>query len=265
LASSNILPHRPQHGANFRPKLLYHPSDKTYVLWFNFQTPIPNVPGYYTVATSKKPWGPFSIVQQNVTVSKPLNGDFNLFQDHDGIGYIVYNSDVNGGTQCGACHIPPCDCGFQMSVEVLSPDFQTSTGVNSGWIGEPTVEAPAMFKRKGVYYLLFDRLSCFGPQGSGAVVYTATKPLGPYIAQGNINRHGPFRPSQLGFIIIPAQQTYVAKVDDQFVWQGDMWNSYIDPHTHHNVKAYDYQPWLPLQFTANGNISQLVWQDHWQL
>ena len=31
---------------------------------------------------------------------------------------------------------------------------------------------------RGVYYLLFDRLSCFGPQGSGAVVYTSTSPMG---------------------------------------------------------------------------------------
>ena len=190
LASGNILTHRPSNGANFRPKLLYHEADKKYVLWFNYQTPTPNVPGFYTVASADYPWGPYTIVQQNVTVSKPLNGDFNLFKDDNGVAYIVYNSDMNGGSQCGACHIPPCDCGFQMSVEVLSADYKSSTGVNSGWIGEPTVEAPAMFKRKGVYYLLFDRLSCFGPQGSGAVVYTAAKPMGPYTVQNNINRNG---------------------------------------------------------------------------
>ena len=131
--------------------------------------------------------------------SLPLNGDFNLFVD-DGTGYIVYNSDENGAL-CGACHIPPCDCGFQMSVEKLAPDFKSSALENSGFIGAPTVEAPAMFKRasslvhtvdaccvseggvvawagRGVYYLLFDRLSCFGPQGSGAVVYTSTSPMG---------------------------------------------------------------------------------------
>ena len=97
-----------------------------------------------------------------------------------------------------------------MSVEKLAPDFKSSALENSGFIGAPTVEAPAMFKRaplsltplsrpvrtvgvwcvservelvawagRGVYYLLFDRLSCFGPQGSGAVVYTSTSsPMG---------------------------------------------------------------------------------------
>eukprot|EP01050_Picozoa_sp_SAG11_P013481 SAG11_NODE_1577_length_4652_cov_12.631013_6_plen_135_part_00 len=44
-------------------------------------------------------------------------------------------------------------------------------------------------------------------QGSGAVVYTAAAPSGPYTARSNINRYGPYRESQLSFIIVPAQQT----------------------------------------------------------
>ena len=85
-----------------------------------------------------------------MNVSHALNGDFNLFVDeHDGKGYIVYNSDENGHL-CGACHIPPCDCGFQMSVERLAPDFRSTVpSSNSGWIGAPTVEAPAMFSSLG--------------------------------------------------------------------------------------------------------------------
>ena len=34
-----------------------------------------------------------------------------------------------------------------MSVEKLAPDFKSSALENSGFIGAPTVEAPAMFKR----------------------------------------------------------------------------------------------------------------------
>ena len=49
-------------------------------------------------------------------MSQPLNGDFNFLQDddEDRTAYIVYNSDKNGD-QCGACHIPPCDCGEKIS------------------------------------------------------------------------------------------------------------------------------------------------------
>ena len=87
---------------------------------------------------------------------------------------------------------------------------------------------------------------------------------GPYAAQNNINRNGPFRQSQLGFIIIPAQQTYVAKVGETWIWQGDMWNSYTDAHGRNN-KAFDYQVWVPLEFQPDGNISKLAWQDEWSL
>ena len=236
-------------------------------MWFNVQPSTPNIPGYYAVATSQHATGPYTITHENIQVAKQLNGDFNLFVDPNDASetaYIVYNSDENGAI-CGGCKIPPCDCGFQMSVEKLSDDYQSSTLINSGWIGAATVEAPAMFERKGIYYLLFDRLSCFGPQGSGAVVYTSQNPMGPYAAQNNINRYGPFRESQLGFIIVPAQQTYIAQVNDTYIWQGDMWNSYVDPSNGQNVKAYDYQPWLPLEFSADGNISKLSWQDTWEL
>jgi hypothetical protein len=78
-------------------------------------------------------------------------------------------------------------------------------------------------------------------------------------------RYGPYRESQLGFIIVAAQQTYVAEVNGTFIWQGDMWDSYTDPNNGQNVKAYDYQVWLPLVFSDDGNISKLVWQDEWTL
>ena len=51
----------------------------------------------------------------------------------------------------------------------------------------------------------------------------------------------PLRESQLGFVIVPAQQTYVAEVRGRFVWMGDMWLSYVKPGAGRNVKAYDYQ------------------------
>jgi hypothetical protein len=52
LESSNLLPTRPRGGANFRPKILKNKAG-TYVMWFNFQPPTPNIPGWYSVATSK--------------------------------------------------------------------------------------------------------------------------------------------------------------------------------------------------------------------
>jgi hypothetical protein len=112
-------------------------------------------------------------------------------------------------------------------------------------------ERPA---RKGIYGLWV-----------GAVVYTSAAATGPYVARGNINRYGPFRESQLSFIIVPAQQTYVAEVGGAYVWMGDLWDSYVVPGTGRNDKRFDYQAWLPLEFDSTGNISKLAWQDQWAL
>ena len=41
-----------------------------------------------------------------------------------------------------------------------------------------------MFKRKGLYYIMYGPYCCFCYQGSGIRVYTAVHPLGPYQFQG---------------------------------------------------------------------------------
>jgi len=114
---------------------------------------------------------------------------------------------------------------------------------------------PAMFKRNGLYYVLFDTTTCFGPGGSGAQVYTATKPLGPYTFRGNINR------DEKGVPIIAAQQTYVAQLPTSrgpvWIWMGDRWGSRPD-----GVKGHDFQYWSrPLVFNEDGTIQKLKWAD----
>jgi hypothetical protein len=121
----------------------------------------------------------------------------------------------------------------------------------------------ATFKKLTCYEYIWTPIEPKGPQGSGAVVYTAKKPFGPYTALDNINRHGPYRPGQLSFIIVPGQQTYVANLNGTYVWMADLWNSYINPKTKRNVKSFDYQAWLPLTFRDDGSIKRLVWEDSW--
>ena len=68
LLSDNMLPHRPKGGANFRPKVLRNSAGE-YVMWFNYQPPTPNIPGWYTVATATRPEGPYTIVEEKANVS----------------------------------------------------------------------------------------------------------------------------------------------------------------------------------------------------
>jgi hypothetical protein len=93
-----------------------------------------------------------------------------LFVDDDGTGYVLYSAD------------------FWITIEELTPDFLGVTGkMFDGFRGNQSEwgwEAPVMFKRQGLYYILAGPMCCFCYQGSGIRVYTATSPLGPYTYQG---------------------------------------------------------------------------------
>lgn len=227
----------PPEGVYYRPYVKFNPHTKKYVLWYNWYATLWN--GQYGVAVSESPAGPFVIQNPDVKVKYEKPGDHGLFVDDDGSAYLIYTSIKEG---------------HAISIEKLSKDYLSSTLENGGIIAKGC-EACAMFKRNGLYYALFDGTCCFGPAGSGARVYTATTPLGPYTLRGNINRGANNK------VIIPAQQTHIATIPQpegiQYIWMGDLWGSRKD-----GIKGHDLQYWSgPLQFDENGMIKTLVRED----
>lgn len=103
----------------------------------------------------------------NVALQFQDNGDEGLFVDDDGTAYVIYTT---------------LSRGHSISIERLSADYTTSLGANasSGIFGENFVEAPALFKRNGIYYATFGSCCCYCGSGSQVSVYTATSALGPY-------------------------------------------------------------------------------------
>jgi Glycosyl hydrolases family 43 len=161
-----------QEGVYYRPHVVYNANTKKYVLWYNWYPKLWD--GQFGVATSDKPAGPFVIINDNVTVKQNALGvgDLGVFVDDDGKAYLSYNTITN----------------HKVSVELLNDDYTASTLQGSEFIAEHC-EAGSMFKRNGLYYLLTDYTCCFCTQGSGAQVFTANKPLGPYTYRQNINRY----------------------------------------------------------------------------
>lgn len=159
-------------GVYYRPHVIYNKRIKKYVLWYNWYPKLWD--GQFGVATSDTPQGPFEIVNDNVQMynSKIGLGDFGLFVDDDGTGYISYNTIQN----------------HKVSVEKLSDDYLSSTMENGGLISEH-MEAGTMFKKDGNYYLLTDYTCCFCNYGSGARVYISNNPLKGYTLTTNINRY----------------------------------------------------------------------------
>ena len=228
-------------GVYYRPYVKYNPNTKLYVLWYNWYPTLWD--GQYGVATSPTPQGPFTIQNGNVKVANEKPGDHGLLIDDDGQAYLIYTSIAKN---------------HAVSVEKLAPDYLSSTLENSGIIAE-NCEAAAMIKTNNLYYAFFDNCCCFCPQGTGARVYTADSPLGPYTLRGNINRHDNDQ------VIIPAQQTHIAAIPTpsgkKFIWMGDLWGSRPD-----NIKGHDLQYWSsPLIFNEDGSIQKLKNDPSWTI
>jgi hypothetical protein len=166
-----LLPQKPT-GVYYRPHVVFNSQTKKYVLWYNWYPKLWN--GQFGVATSNSPTGPFAIVNDSVQVKHQALGvgDLGVFVDDDNKAYLSYNTIS----------------GHKVSVEALDDEYTASTLQGSEFIAEHC-EAGSMFKRNGLYYLLTDYTCCFCTQGSGAKVFTATTPLGPYTYRQNINRY----------------------------------------------------------------------------
>lgn len=248
----------------FRPYVKYNRTTGLYVMWYN-------VDNRFEVAVADHPSGPFHIQNPDVRVryNEREIGDLGLFVDDDGCGYLEYTVGLGGDFDVQTEPIPH----HQICVERLTPDYLATTRESSDFVAG-NCESPAMFKRNGIYYLLFDNTCCFGVDGSGARVYTASSPLGPFSYRGNINIQadaardvaspwttpGTGRPN----CIIKAQQTHVARLPAAsgtvYLWMGDLWGSRQD-----GIKGHDLQYWSsPLHFEPDGMIRQLQWEDQWQ-
>ena len=191
---------------------------------------------YYGVAVSASAIGPFKVVNTNITLRYENIGDFNLFQDDNGKdAYVIYTSHITGS---GPTHL--------MSVEKLSANYQSSLGAqaSSGYFGQSGVEAPAMFKRNGIYYTVFGNCCCYCKSGGPATYYTSESPLGPY------------KTGQVISAAIPSQQTHIfsflSPKGTQYMWQGDRWQSAPD-----GIKGHDFTYWQPLEFSSSGSITPM--------
>ena len=229
-------------GIMFCPRVVHNSKTNKWVMWFNFlpATGAGVSQSLYAVATSDTPEGPFQLITDNVTTLAWENtGDFNLLQDDNGDAYIIYTAHIDGGVY---------NPNHLMSVEKLSDDYLSSLGkqFNSGFFGQTFVEAPAMFKRNGIYYALFGQCCCYCAEGSGVTVYTATSPLGPYKTLNYLGNEG--HAQQFNVL----QYKTTVGTGYGYIWQGDRWQSSPD-----GAKGHDFGYWTPMSFDQDGNIQYL--------
>lgn len=167
-------------------------------------------------------------------ISGQMARDMNLFVDDDAKAYHIYSSEENS----------------TLHIALLSDDYLSHSGTYARFFTGRFMEAPAMFKRKGKYYLMMS--GCTGWRPNQARSAVADNIFGPWKELGDPcvgdSTKTTFR----------SQSTYILPVrgkKDSYIYIGDRWNP---------QNAIDGRYiWLPIKF--EGERFTIEWVDRWKL
>ncbi|WP_030267186.1 RICIN domain-containing protein [Streptomyces sp. NRRL B-24484] len=205
-----------------RPKVIYNATTHKYVMWMHKEVSATDysqaraavavsdtIDGNYTWQSSFRPLG-------------EMSRDITTFVDTDGTGYMISASNNNA----------------DLHIYRLTADYTgISAQVQSLWNGQYR-EAPAMFKRNGVYFLLTSGATGWWPNQQKYA--TATSISGPWTALADAGDRTAYG-SQTAFVL-PVQGT----AGTSYLYMGDRWGDSIGG----KVKDSQYV-WLPLSFPTN--------------
>ena len=265
-----------------RPKVIYNPTTEKFVMWFHLELKgmgyeaarsgvavADHVSGPYQFVKSFRPNAGFWPINAKELQKRPIAPDIeenycggkgclpahpdslnligrdfaegqmardqNLFVDDDGKAYHIYSSEENS----------------TLHISLLSYDFLTDSGIYIRVFPDRYMEAPAMFKHDGKYFLIAS--DCTGWAPNAARLAWSPSIFGPWEELGNpcVGEE-----AELTF---RSQSTFVLPVQGKknaFIFMGDRW-------TPENAIDGRYI-WLPVQFDENG-IPYIEWMDEWSI
>ncbi len=200
-----------------RPKVIYNAKTKQFVMWMHVDSPDYSKAAC-GVATSKTPTGPFTYMK----TIRPLGNDsrdMTLFKDTDGRAYQISSSENNA-----TLHIYLLDDQYLNVTQTYTPVFKNKYR-----------EAPAVFKRKGKYYMITSGCTGWVPNEAGYAVSDSM--LGGWQMKGNpCVGEGAKRTFE-------GQSTFVLPLNgtkDKYIALFDQWNK-----TDLDDSRY---LWLPIEF-----------------
>jgi hypothetical protein len=160
--------------------------------------------------------------------------DMTLFVDDDGKAYHLYASEENG----------------TLHIAELSDDYMGYTGKYARAFPGRFMEAPAIFKKEGKYYIIASGCTGWAPNAARSAV--ADNIFGPWKEFGNPCQgdEAEITFNSQGTFILPVQG-----IKDAFVFMADRWNPQ-NPIDGRYV-------WLPIQFEGEKPI--LLWKEEWDL
>ncbi|KAH8954359.1 hypothetical protein BDL97_08G075500 [Sphagnum fallax] len=234
-----------------RPKVIYNDNTKQYIMWMHIDN------SNYSkasvgVAVSPNPEGPFEYVG-----SKRPHGcdsrDMTIFKDDDGQAYLIYSSSVNT-----ELHIGPLTEDYMDIVE---------RGSKKALVKQRR-EAPAVFKHRGMYYMVTSGCTSWAP--NRALVHVAESMLGQWVTLGDPCVGGE---EDFGSITFFSQGTFVLPLpglENTFIFMADRWrptdlrdSRYVwlpltmdGPADTASDDEFEFPPWLRVS---------IHWYERWKL
>ena len=222
-------------AANFeRPKVIYNERTKKYVLWAHKENTKDYSEARALVAVCDTPDGNYKYVKD----FRPFGNesrDCTLFKDDDGSAYLISAARGNADLMC-----------YKLTADYLDVESQSVMMKNV------RREAPAVFKRRGIYYLITSACTAFGPNSNQyATARSIAGPYGPMSVLCGRNTWNTYC-SQSAFVL-PVQGSRATT----YVFMADRWKGWNLPDSRY--------VFLPIQFEQDGGIVPLEWGDSWTI
>lgn len=212
-----------------RPKVMYNASTGKFVLWMHKENGTDYSQARAAVAVSDTVDGDYTWKGSFRPLGQHMSRDITVFVDTDGAGYMISAAREN----------------YDLQIYRLTADY---TGIASlvanPWPGGHR-EAPALFKRNGVYFMLTSGATGWNPNQQQYA--TATSIAGPWSAMKNVGDSTTYG-SQTAFVL-PVQGTS----GTSYLYLGDRWGNSFGGTV--NDSRY---VWLPLAF-SNATTMSMSW------
>lgn len=254
-----------------RPKVIYNEKTRKFVMWFHLEL---KGKGYSSarsgIAVADSPTGPYCYLRS--TRSTPEHYPINRLELHCGIhgafewgmhpdsvnliGRDLYEGQMSRDMQLfvdedgKAYHLCASEENSTLHIAELTDDYTDFTGKYVRAFVNRYMEAPALFKKDGLYYFMGSDCTGWNPNPARSAV--APSIWGPWTELGNPCEGND---KEMTFY---SQSTYILPVEgmqNAFIYIGDRWNP---------KNAIDGRyVWLPIEFEDNRFV--IRWRDQWNL
>ncbi|MEE1764235.1 RICIN domain-containing protein [Streptomyces sp. SP18BB07] len=209
-----------------RPKVIYNAATGKFVMWMHKENGVDYSEARAAVAVSDTVDGNYTWRGSFRPLGQHMSRDITTFVDSDGTGYMISAAREN----------------YDLQIYRLTADYTGIAAlVADPWHGGHR-EAPALFKRGNVYFMLTSGATGWNPNQQQYA--TATNIAGPWTAMANVGDSTTFG-SQTAYVL-PVQGTSTTS----YLYMGDRWGNSLGGTV--NDSRY---VWLPLTFPTSTTMS----------